>query len=146
MIIGFGLLKMNAERKALEIPLNIQTQNTLRITNITEKPILSFSKEKALEITFSFRVDYLPNIANIELTGNMLYKADDKFREMILKEWEKTKKLNPTFSTQVTNHALAKCNIRALQLAQQLNLPPHIPFPRITTITKDEKPAGKKSK
>ena len=34
---------------------------------------------------------------------------------------------------QVLNFVLAKCNIKALILSQDVNLPPQIPLPKLTT-------------
>jgi hypothetical protein len=55
--------------------------------------------------------------------------------------WTKTKKLDKELMTLITNFILIKCNIKALELSQQVNLPPHIRLPlvELSSPTKGEK-------
>jgi hypothetical protein len=48
----------------------------------------------------------------------------------ILKKW-KNKKMPEEFRVPLFNIILTKSNLRALQLEEELNLPTHIPLPRI---------------
>jgi hypothetical protein len=49
----------------------------------------------------------------------------------ILEEWKKDKKLNEEISALVFNTILARCNVKALNLAQDVGLPPHFRLPLV---------------
>lgn len=141
MILNFLLDKIHIERK--NIPKsNIKAKNTLRILNITEESLEPLSKEKVLKLNFIYNIFYEPDIATLEMTGNIVYKTDEKKSKEILNEWNKEKKINPGVSSVIFNHILTRCSVKALRLAQELNLPPHIPFPRIALKTEQAKKAS----
>ena len=48
-----------------------------------------------------------------------------------MKGWKKNKAIPKEAMTAVINTALTKCNIQALILSQQVNLPPPIPLPKV---------------
>ncbi len=138
MIINFLLDKIYIERKNTP-KSNIEAKNTLRVLNITEETLEPLSKEKILRFNFVYNVSYEPQIAFLEMTGNLSYKVDEKKQKEILNEWNKEKKINQSVSSAVFNHILSKCSVKALRLAQELNLPPHIPFPRVALKTEQAK-------
>lgn len=134
MIINFALDKIHIERKNVQAT-KIEAKNNLKITAIQEQSLEPLSKEKVLKFSFSYTVSYEPQIALLEITGNVLYKNDEKKLKEILSFWNNEKKINPNISSVIVNHILTKCNIKSLRLAEELNLPPHIPFPRIALNT-----------
>ena len=54
----------------------------------------------------------------------------DKKVKKAIDGWKKEKKVDKDIMTQVLNTALTRCNVQALILSQDLNLPPPIPLPR----------------
>jgi len=134
MIINFSLDKIHVERKNIQAS-KVEARNNLKIIEIQEQSLEPISKEKALKFSFTYTVSYEPQIALLEITGNILYKNDEKKLKEILSLWTKEKKINPNISTFIFNHILTKCNIKSLKLAEELNLPPHIPFPKIALKT-----------
>ena len=54
-----------------------------------------------------------------------------KMNEMV-KGWKKEKKISPEIIQGLFNTIIARSNIKALQLEQDLNLPPHLPMPKLT--------------
>ena len=56
---------------------------------------------------------------------------EQKKVEELLNGWKKDKKLPPEVITPVLNMALTKCNVQALILSQEINLPPPIPLPKV---------------
>lgn len=134
MIVSFSLDKVTLERKPLSTqPTKIETQNNIRIASIVEQELAPITKEKALKFDFVFNVKYEPGVAEAILNGSILFLTDDKKRKEILGKWTKEKKINAILSQHIINFIIAKCHVRVLQWAQELNLPPHIPFPRITS-------------
>ena len=132
-ILGFNFLKMNAER--LSAPVGkIQISNNASIKDITEAEF-NFgpkSKQSGIRFTFQFTSQYSPNIATIELAGELLYSADAKKCKEILSAWKKKEKLSQDVLTEVLNLIMMRCNVEALLLSKELNLPPPIQLPRIT--------------
>ena len=141
MILNFGIEKIIAERHEIKEAnkKGLEAKNNLKIEKVEEVALEPLTKEKILKITFTYSIQYTPKIATIELTGNVLYMADEKRRKEIIEGWKKEKKLDTNLAQIVINYALNRCNIRALTLGQELNVPPHIPFPRITTKTEEKK-------
>ena len=134
MILNLVLDKIYVERKN-QIKSNVEAKNNLRITDIKEENLEPISKEKVLRFFFYYTISYEPQIATMELAGNIIYKNDEKKLKEIVDLWKKDKKINPAVSSTVANFILSKCNIKSLRLAQELNLPPHIPFPKIELKT-----------
>ena len=54
---------------------------------------------------------------------------DEGKTKLILDGWKKDKQLPKDLAPKILNTILAKCNIKALNLTQEVNLPPHIRLP-----------------
>ncbi|MFH2020885.1 MAG: hypothetical protein ABIJ34_05695 [archaeon] len=53
--------------------------------------------------------------------------------KQILTKWNKEKKLSPEMMEEFYNHVLSKCNVEALILGRDIQLPMHIPLPKVTS-------------
>ena len=127
-LIGMNFSKMNIERKG-ESLANLKISTNIDISDISSvKNSLLKGKEEFVSVKFKYAVSYEPEIANLELTGNLLFSVEAKRAKQILKNWE-NKELDEDFRIPVFNIVLRKANIKALQLEDELNLPPHLPFP-----------------
>jgi hypothetical protein len=138
-IVGFNFSKIVVEKKQT-IKGKINISNNVSITNVEESS-LSFggSKQKGLKFTFNFITNYEPKIGSLDFTGDILYIEDAKKVEDILKAWKKDKKLPKEITTSILNTTLNRCNIQALILSQQINLPPPIPMPKVESAKKAAK-------
>ncbi|TAL54304.1 MAG: hypothetical protein EPN86_03970 [Nanoarchaeota archaeon] len=138
-IIGFNFLKMNAER--LNPPAGkIQISNNASIKEVTEAEFnFGKSKQPGVRFTFQFTSQYAPQIANIELTGEVLYTAEQKKCKEVVSSWKKKAKLPPDVITDVLNTIMTKCNVEALLMSRELNLPPPIQLPRISETQQEPK-------
>ncbi len=129
-IVGFNFKKITVERKGnsgkkLNINLNAE------VKNIEKKTAEIFKDQDTLIFDYEFKVDYEPNFANLLIEGTIFILADDKeLAKKVLKDW-KDKKISEDIKAEVINAIFAKCNLRALQLEEDLNLPPHIPLPKV---------------
>lgn len=130
MILNCSFDRMNIERKQDTIPREIEAKNNLKILEIKEDK-LTIDQQKILRFSFEFVVNYEPKIAKLQFGGSLTYLNEEKKMKEILSSWTKDKKIPPEVSAPIMNYLLTKCNIRALSIAQDMNLPPHIPFPRI---------------
>ena len=74
---------------------------------------------------------YEPKVAEMKFEGEVLYIANKKQAEEIMKGWKKDKSIPKEMMAPILNTALTKCNIQALFLSQQVNLPPPVPLPKL---------------
>jgi len=135
MIIGYGLTSVSVERK--NSPQGkIEVKYNLTMDNIEEEKMSLMPGQMALRIEFKYKVEYTPKFGNILLDGSILYLTSEAQGKVLLDNWKKKKKLgDETVAATIFNHVLTKCNIKALALAQEVGLPPHLPLPR--AIPKD---------
>ncbi len=128
-VIGFNFTKISGERKKapegkLEIKSNIDLKST------TEEKIELVKDKDVLKFSFEFTINYNPGIAAIVFEGFILAILEKaKFKE-VLKSW-KNKKVPDDIRLPLFNMILTKCNLRALQIEEELGLPTHVPMPRI---------------
>ncbi|MEK6840209.1 MAG: hypothetical protein AABX72_04655, partial [Nanoarchaeota archaeon] len=73
MIINYRLDKIAIQKKE-QAKGTIEAKNNLQVTHISEEALSSLTKEKALNMKFVFSVVYQPNIASLEIEGNVTYK------------------------------------------------------------------------
>ena len=128
--IGFNFEKLSAERYK-EVKGDIKIKHNLNIVDVKDHKVSLDKKQEVLKFDFEFNLEYTPNIGKINIKGSMLYTENVKKLKEIKQEWEKSKKLPNEIFAGLFNTILAKSNIKALELSQEINLPPHLPLPRI---------------
>ena len=130
-IVGFNFTKLEAEKKDM-IKGKINVNNNVSIKGVEEKKFpLGSEKQKVLSFTFEFIAKYDPNVGSINLVGDVLFMEESKKAKEILDGWKKDKKLPKEIMPSILNTVLSKCNIQALILSEQINLPPPIPLPKL---------------
>jgi len=138
-IIGFNISKISIERKN-PIKGKLELKSGLDIENI-EKDEVPISPNPALKFDFAFKIDYNPNIAKIEIKGSVITLDDKDEGKDILKAWKKKKFDHPS-KIPLFNFIMGKCNIKAIQLEDDLGLPLHIPMPKLRPKTENSNPAN----
>jgi hypothetical protein len=128
-IIGFNFDKLYVEKmKPIEPPLNINTN--VAIKDVTEeKTALSGKDDKVLRFNFEFGLEYDPKLADLKIAGHIHYLEKKKEADKLVADWKKSKKLEGDTGKAIINTILLKCNIKALQISQDVNLPPHLRLP-----------------
>lgn len=136
-IVGFNFDKLNVEKlKKIEPPLKIKTSVALKEVKEEETGFID-KKSKMLRIPFEFALIYDPKLAILEIKGHIDYLADNKHAKDIMQKWNKEKKYEGNFSKNILNTVLLKCNIKALEISQDVNLPPHIRLPLLQSKAKE---------
>ncbi len=139
-IIGFNLNKILAE-KTKPVEKGITVNNDLEIKDISKAAVEFGGKaEEVLRFDFEFSAEYNPGIGKVLIAGDILYIDKEKEIRRILEEWKKTKIVEPELFSRIMNNILVKCNIKALNMALEVNLPPHLNMP---LIVQGEKAEGK---
>jgi len=132
MIVGFGFTKLSAEKGEIAKG-KIDINNNVSIKDIQEDNF-SLGKDKqqnVLRFIFEFVSNYEPKVGKILFEGELLYLEEQKKAKELLNSWKKDKKLPKELMEGMLNTILTKCNVQALILSQQVNLPPPIPLPKV---------------
>lgn len=135
-VVGMQFNKINVEKNK-PAKGKVSVNNNVSIKNV-EKTQLAFgtSKQDALNFAFEFVASYEPRIATITLEGNLTYFDKQDAIKKLYEVWQKDKKVSPEVMTPILNSILNKCNVEALLLSREINLPPPIPLPRVKTQKK----------
>ncbi|MBI1935333.1 hypothetical protein HYS31_02730 [Candidatus Woesearchaeota archaeon] len=139
MIVGFGFNKLSVEKK--ETPKGkVDINNNVTIKALEESDVkLGNDKQNVLRFVFEFTSKYEPSIGTILFEGELLYMEDAKKAKDMLASWKKDKKLPKELMAALLNAILSKCNVKALILSQEVNLPPPIPMPKVQMAQEADK-------
>jgi len=135
-VIGFGLEKISSEKKN-SIKDKLEISANTEIKEITEEKVEALKEVSLLKLTFEFKLEYKPDIANIEIGGYVLISTEKKEAKEILKKW-KSKELDDEMRLNVLNFIISKTSLKALQIEEDLELPFHMPFPRVMKKKEDK--------
>ena len=142
MIVGFGFTKLSAERKEAAKG-KIDINNNVTIKSVEESDLsLGKDKQNVIKFIFEFTSKYEPSIGTILFEGELLYMEDPKKVKEILASWKKDKKIPKELMGGLLNTILTKCNIQALILSQEINLPAPIPLPKVQIQAPDNNYIG----
>jgi hypothetical protein len=137
-IFGFNFTKLSIEKFPSKIE-NIKINTNLDVSEIkqVENSIIN-SDEKFFSIEFSYKVSYNSDIAELNLAGNILLSLENKKAAELVKQW-KDKKMPEDFRFEVFNLIIKKSILKALQLEEDIGLPPHVPLPSLKKSEEAEK-------
>jgi hypothetical protein len=128
MIVGFSIKSISAERK--NIPRGrIDINSTPKIISVKKSGVSFLKKDKPLNVEFEFVTKYEPEIAEIRISGNVLYLG--KKMKDALKTWEREKKFPKEIDIEIKNFLFRKCLTIGINLSENMQLPPPLVFPRV---------------
>lgn len=132
-IIGFSFIKFDCERKTGQTKGNIEIKHNVSISNV-EKTSLTVggNKNDVLRINFSFDVMFGADLGKLSILGDVVYTDNTEIIDETIKSWESDKKLPSMVNEQVHKFVYNKAIIKALDLADSLNLPSPIPLPKVS--------------
>lgn len=140
--LDFRFTKINIER--FEKPLeNLKIDTHIDITSVQEKDVELKSQEKVVEIDFKSFINYNPEIAKIEFKGKLVLALNKEISKELLELW-KDKKIPESIRMDILNAIFQKTNLKALQLEEDLNLPIHLPIPRLSSSNSSNNQAPSK--
>jgi hypothetical protein len=129
-VIGLNFKSIRAYIDEKKIVEKVDVNSTPQIQNITKKDLGAAGIKDVLSVEFNFVTKYEPRIGKIIITGEVLYQTDDAKR--ILTMW-KDKKLDSKLAVDVLNAIFRKCITKAVQITDDLKLPPPLTFPIVRT-------------
>ncbi|MBW2969477.1 hypothetical protein KY314_05195 [Candidatus Woesearchaeota archaeon] len=131
-IIGMQFDKISVE-KMNPLVGKVSINNNVTIKKLEKTQItLGKNKQDVLRFTYEYKADYEPKIALITLLGTLTYLEKPEKIEELLKQWKKDKNLPKEILTPILNNIYTKCNVQALVMAREINLPPPIQLPKVT--------------
>jgi hypothetical protein len=134
-IVGFNFNKISIE-KLSPVKGKINISNNVSIVSVEKTQLaIGAGKEDGLRFGFEFTSQYNPKVGVIDLRGEVIFMTNEKSMEAIMDEWKKDKKIPKDVMTNLLNNVLNKCNIQALILSKDMNLPPPIPLPKVKEST-----------
>ncbi len=128
-IIGMNFKSIEAKKESGAPRQEVKVNSTPMITNVKEVNVPTLTK-KALSVDFEFMTRYDPGFASISIHGSLMYLSDKN--KAIVDEFQKNKKLPEKESLEVLNYLFRHCLLKASLLADDLQLPPPMPMPKIT--------------
>ena len=128
--MGFNFNKMSVEKNSSDFK-GVKIKNSIDIGSVElVKTDLINTKEQLIGVGFKFGVEFWEKIANINLEGVVLLSLGQKEAKKTIEDW-KNKNLIEEFKLPIINFILRKSNIKALELGEDFNLPPHIQLPSL---------------
>ena len=137
-LVGFNFKKIHIEKISDSLKgLNLNTKIHIDDISSIDSKLFKDEEEDLIKITFTYNINYDPDIAKIELSGNLLLSIEKTLSKGIIEGW-KERKMSEDFRIILFNLILKKSNVKALELEEQMNLPLHIPLPTLKKPDKKE--------
>ncbi len=143
-ILNFGFNKIVVERKTRSAK-QINIESGLHIKDVKASEMVKNDAQKAFTISFGFDVKYEPGLGNISIEGELLYLSSNDQAKEISDLWEKNKSLPKQVGVVIFNRILQQCNVEALILSREVNLPAPIQLPKVSTEPAPAKTIAKKN-
>ena len=138
-ILNFGFTKIHVEKNKKPTK-QVNVKSGLNIKDVKESSVVKGSKQRAFSIQFAFEAVYQPSVGKIDLEGELLYLADEKLASEIEQTWSEKKTLPKELALTVFNKILHHCNVEALILSKEINLPAPIQLPKIKEQQPEQQP------
>ena len=84
---------------------------------------MSTDDREGLRVTFEYVSEFTPNIGHIKLVADVLLLESTENKKKLLDAWHKDKSLPKEFIEPLFNLVLRKCNLMALNIADDVRLP-----------------------
>ena len=143
VILGHSVKSVSADKNTAKIDKKvdkIDINSTVKIKSVKERKMnitgVDSEKNSILGVDFEFMIKYSPDIGNININGEVIYKGT--VNKKILDSWKKDKKLPIDVDIEIKNFLLRKCLLCAIHISEEMQLPPPISVPRIRK--KNEQP------
>lgn len=107
----------------------VQIATNLNVVGMNKKG------EDLLEVPFVFTINYNPAVAQINLKGTSHVSGSKDELDQILKEHKEKKPPPPTIIQSISNVVF----LESVIICRTLNIPPPIPLPKISPVTKKKR-------
>jgi len=130
-VVGLNFAKIVVEKHA-PVKGKVQVNNNVVIKEVERADLkIGTPEQGALKFNFEFTAKYEPEIGDITLNGALTFLEKEEKAKEIEEQWKKDKKIPKEVMSSVLNTILSRCNVQALLLAREVNLPPPIMLPKV---------------
>jgi len=132
-VVAFNFTKISAEKTAGKSG-QVNVKNSVKIKDAAKtKLALGPQSQEVLRVVFEFTSTYEPGMGSIVMEGEVIHMDKPEKIDAMIKAWQKDNQLPRADSRPIINHLLSKCNVEAILLSRELNLPSPIELPRIAS-------------
>jgi len=135
-VIGFSFKQIAVEKKK-EIDRNVKINTQIDINEVSFPKLDLFPGKEITNFEYNFKILY-EDFAEVIFKGSILGLIEDKKQFEELKKSWKLKKIADELRIPLMNVIFSRCNLKAMQLEEDLGLPAHLPGPRISSPEKQE--------
>lgn len=128
-ILGLSIGTIEANREEKKVSQEVKVNSTPRILDVKEADVPNIDK-KVLSVDFEFVTIYEPDFGRIVIKGKILYLTGKN--KAVMDEWKKKKHLPEEISLELFNYIFRRCLLKASLLAEDLQLPPPMPMPKVS--------------
>lgn len=144
-IIGFSFTKIMVEKHGSPDG-KINISNNIGITDVSNAEVnFGGDANAGVKFGFSFSSVYEPNVGKIQLEGEVIAMEKKAMVDEVIAAWKGKKPLPQSMMSGILNTVLNKCNIEALILSKDINLPSPVPLPKVNVQTRKESKKEEKS-
>lgn len=141
-IINISFTGINANRQA-GLKGNVSISNNVKVESVEETKLGAGEARQAYKVMFSFKTQYMPNLATIELKGEVLILDSAEEVAKMMTQWKEERKLEVNAARTILNSVMNRCALEVILLSRELGLPSPIPLPSIKSNTAQAAPADK---
>ncbi|MAG07272.1 hypothetical protein CMI46_00455 [Candidatus Pacearchaeota archaeon] len=136
-VVGFNFRKISVEKDS-EVKPGVKVNTNIEIKEVNNQKSDIFGDKDVFNFEYEFTIKYEPKYAKIVFGGGILALIEDEKLEKEVKESWKKKILPDELKIPLMNIIFSRCNVKALQLEEDTNLPPHLPSPKFAKQSKSE--------
>lgn len=138
-IVGYNFNKISAEKTNAPTG-SVKISSNVSIVDVDKTPLkVGSAQNDVLKIRFLFTTEYKENIGKIVIEGDVIFMQTPDVISAAFDAWKETKQLNEKVAVEVYNSVLTQCNLKALNLSHDLNLPSPVKFPRVVLQGAEQK-------
>jgi len=136
-VIGFSFKQISIEKKK-DVDRNVKISTNIDIADVSFPKLDLFQGKDIVSFDYNFKILY-EDFAELMFKGSILSLLEDKKQFEELKKSWKTKKISDDLRIPLMSTIFSRCNLKSLQLEDDLGLPAHLPSPKITQNPENQK-------
>jgi len=131
-VLGVNVTKVEFEKKGIAAPPDrIEVNITPKIKDLRlGKANLPSGDLEGIEVLFRYEINYRPDIAEGYVDGIVLYLPAREDANLIIDEWEVSKKVDGELVGEVLNFLTMELAPVIMVIAKEMRIPYHLPLPR----------------
>ena len=136
-ILGFNFTKISAEKAEHFDRPNMSTN--VEFTDLQKEKVEFLKNSEAVKLSFKYDLSYEKTKekeseihGSIKCEGKIILSLSKEESKNLFKSWKK-RQIPPDMKIPLFNIVLRRCTPKAVYLQDEINLPSHIPMPRLTS-------------